>query len=70
MAVTVLSGANEATLDVDGQTIGEIRSALAGPFNIPSGARATLNGCAATDRDRVHDGDELNFVKASASKGA
>lgn len=69
MAVTVLSGANEATLDVEGRSVGTVRHDLARTFNIPDGAQATINGKNVPDSTILADGDELSFVKATARKG-
>lgn len=68
--VTVISGANEATAQLDGQTVGQVRAAFGAALNIPDGARGTVNGDVVDDSYELESGDELNFVKDTAEKGA
>ena len=67
--VTVISGANEATADLAGQSIDQVRAAFSGALNIPAGARATVDGVARDGSYTLQDGDELSFVKDTAEKG-
>lgn len=67
--VTVISGANEASATLEGQSVGQVRQAFAAALNIPDGARATVNGEAVGETYSLQDGDELNFVKDTAEKG-
>ena len=67
--VTVTSGSNEATAELEGQTISQVRRDFATALNIPDGAIATLNGEAASDDDELQSGDQLAFVKDTAAKG-
>ena len=67
--VTVISGANEATAELAGQSVAQVRAAFAGPLNIAAGARATVNGQAADEATLLRDGDQINFTKQTAEKG-
>lgn len=68
--VTVVSGANKNDLEgLAGQTVGAVRQALAGIFNIASDAVATLNGQRASNDSILEEGDELVFSKQVAQKG-
>lgn len=68
--VTIVAGANKNSLEgLEGKTVGAIRAAFSGVYNIPSDAAATLNGQAAADGDVLRDGDELVFARETAQKG-
>jgi len=67
--VTVTSGANDASAQLAGQTVGQVRTAFAKALNIPAGAKATVNSKAVSDDYTLRSGDALNFVKATAEKG-
>lgn len=68
--VTITAGANSNDLEgLDGQTVGAVRQAFAGVFNIPADAAATLNGSPASDGDVLRNGDSLVFAKPTAQKG-
>lgn len=67
--VTVISGANEATADLAGQSVGEVRRAFGAALNIPDGSKATVNGASASETYTLQSGDELSFVKDTAQKG-
>lgn len=70
MSVTVTSGANGPyDMELAGQTVGQIRQSFAQALNIEEGARASLNGETVDDETEVEDGDQLDFVKATAEKG-
>lgn len=68
--VTVISGANEATADLAGQSVASVRAAFATALNIPEGAKPTVDGESVDEGYTLSDGDELNFVKDTAEKGA
>lgn len=68
--VTVTSGANSNDLEgLAGKTVGEIRSAFSGIYNIAADAVATLNGARVSDDHILNEGDELSFSKTVAQKG-
>lgn len=67
--VTILSGANEATAQLAGQTVSQVREAFKAALNIPDTAVATVNGRSADAGYALRDGDELSFVKDTAQKG-
>ena len=71
MAVTVTSGANARSVEgLEGQTVGQIRTAFASIYGIDSGDNAKVNGRDATDSATLEDGDEVAFSKRTAQKGA
>lgn len=67
--VTVISGANEASAELAGQTVGSVRASFRTPLNIPAGARATVNSTAVDDQYVLREGDNLVFTKNTAQKG-
>jgi hypothetical protein len=69
MSVNVSSGANSESLNVGGQTVGEIRSRFATALNISPAAAGQINGETVDDYAVVDDGDRLSFVKETAEKG-
>lgn len=67
--VDVVSGVNELTLDIAGKKVSEVRSELGATMGIDSSYESKVNGDAAAATYVLKDGDELEFVKASGSKG-
>ena len=67
--VTVISGANEATAQLSGQTVGEVRTAFGAALNISAQARATVNGRAVDNGTTLAEGDRLVFTRDTAEKG-
>jgi len=65
--ITVRSGPNSATI-TGSQSVGDIRNAFAGPFNIPNEAEARLNGLAVGESDLVSEGN-LTFRVPTGEKG-
>ena len=67
--VTIISGANEATSQLAGQTIGAVRAAFAVPLNIGAGHPATVNGRPEPDGYVLRENDRLVFNRNTAEKG-
>jgi hypothetical protein len=67
--VTVISGANEATAQLAGQTVGDVRAAFGTALNIGAAARATINGAAADAGAVLQENDRLVFTRDTAEKG-
>lgn len=67
--VTIISGANEATAQLAGQTVNDVRQAFGAALNISANARATVNGRAVDNTTRLQDGDRLVFTRDTAEKG-
>ena len=69
MSVTVESGVNSTQAELAGQKVCDIRTMLRQPLNIDPAARILVNGEASPDSYVAHDGDTIEFVKASGQKG-
>lgn len=67
--VTVISGANDATAELAGQTVAQVRAQFTKPLSIPAGAKATVNGGSVSETYVLRDGDNLSFTKNTAEKG-
>ena len=67
--VTIISGANELKADVAGRTVTQVQGTYAAALNIPTGARAQINGRPSTGTDTLKAGDRLVFAAATAEKG-
>jgi len=68
--VKVINGVNELSAELAGKTVNNVRGMLAQALNIDPAAVANINGQAQPDCNTVlSDGDELEFVKASGTKG-
>jgi len=65
----IINGVNTLSADLAGRTINDIRAMLAQALNIDSFATPVVNGQAADASHTLHEGDELEFVKASGTKG-
>ena len=52
-----------------GMSVASIRSRFGGTFNIPDGARATINNVEASESATLSEGDEVVFDKPTGSKG-
>ncbi|RLA41517.1 MAG: hypothetical protein DRR06_15830 [Gammaproteobacteria bacterium] len=66
--ITVQSGPNEATI-VGSQSVAEIRAAFAGPFNIPTSAKARYKGVEVSESTLISEGI-LYFRVPTGEKGA
>lgn len=70
MAIELSSGANTLSReDAVERTVGCMRSDYGSVLNIPDNAQAILNGGEVADDQRLEDGDTLEFVKPSGTKG-
>ena len=67
--VTIISGANEATAQLAGQTVSDVRTAFGAALNIAAQARATVNGRAVENGTVLSEGDRLVFTRDTAEKG-
>lgn len=67
--VTIISGPADASVQLEGSTVGTARAQFSGPLSIPPGARATVNGSAVDDSYVLQTDDELQFNAAAAEKG-
>jgi hypothetical protein len=68
-AVEVSSGVNNMSLQLAGKTVGEVRTQLSSVLNIDGDYSAEVNGAAVNASHTLKDGDSLEFVKASGTKG-
>jgi hypothetical protein len=69
LPVTVVCGANEQEMDVDGLTVREITSQLEDIMNIPIPHHVFLGGQTVTDDCVIHAGDRIEIVKPAGNKG-
>jgi len=71
MANTVINGVNTLSADLAGKAVCHVRGMLAQALNIDESAVAQINGDQVDDESTavLQDGDELEFVKASGTKG-
>ena len=67
--VTIISGANEATAQLAGQTVSDVRTAFGAALNLAAQARATVNGRAVENGTVLSEGDRLVFTRDTAEKG-
>lgn len=67
--VTIISGANELKADAAGKTVAQLQATYSGPLNIPTNARAQINGRPAAGTDTLKAGDRVVFSAATAEKG-
>lgn len=67
--VTVISGANESDLPLEGKTVAEARQALGPIYNISPEATAQVNAREVDGSYALRGGDELTFVTRTAEKG-
>lgn len=67
---TLISGYTEfESEDLVGLSVASIRSRYGSTFNIPQGARATVNGVAAAEDATLQAGDSLVFDAPTGTKG-
>lgn len=70
MSLRVSFGANTTTLQgQDGRSIGDIRDDVEAIFGMAGDESAKLDGVDAGNDAAVRDGQHLEFVKTSGSKG-
>lgn len=69
MANSIINGVNTLQADLTGKTVVEVRGMLTQALNIDPQATPVVNGTAVDANYKLVDGDELEFVKASGTKG-
>ena len=69
--LTIICGANTQTLEnVQGMTVGELRSRLTDVLNIPTPSQMIMNGVTVDDQYVLHETDhQLEFVRPAGTKG-
>lgn len=67
--VDVSAGVNAMSLDISGKTIEEVRTQLSSVLGIDDNYDASVNNEAVGNSYILEDGDELEFVKQSGTKG-
>ena len=68
--ITVVCGANSQDFDnLTGQSVSEIKEALREVFNIPEDAQAIISGDNVENVYLLQNGDVLEFVRPSGTKG-
>ena len=70
MSITIKHGVNSLTLDLAGQTVGEIRERVQDVLNLGDREEARVNGVPTGDATVVNEGQTLEFVKVAGEKGA
>ena len=69
MAVQIVNGVNTLSAALSGRTVADVRAMLAQALNIDPASKAMVGGEEVADDYQLVDGDELEFVKASGTKG-
>ena len=69
MSVTIVNGVNSITASLAGKTVSEVRAMLAQALNIDPAAVAMVDGVAVEGTHILGDGQEVEFVKPSGTKG-
>lgn len=67
--VRVVHGSNEQYFELSGKQVGSVRKSLKEVFNIPSDAKAYVNGEEVTDSFVLEAGVSLEFSKTAGVKG-
>ena len=69
MANTVINGVNTLNAALAGKTVAAVRGMLAQALNIDPAATAVVDGSNVEEDFLLVDGNELELVKASGTKG-
>jgi hypothetical protein len=69
MATTIINGVNTLQADLQGKKVEEVRAMLAQALNISPEATPEVNSQVVEPGYVLGDGDELEFVKPSGTKG-
>lgn len=69
MPVTIVNGVNTITASLAGKTVAEVRAMLAQALNIDPASVAMVDGEVVEGTHILGDGQEVEFVKASGTKG-
>lgn len=68
--IKVVCGANTQDMDnLEGKTVAEVKQGLKEVLNIPDDAQAIISGDNVENNYSLRDGDVLEFVKPSGTKG-
>jgi molybdopterin converting factor small subunit len=67
--ISVSFGANTASLDVAGQTVGDLREQFGGPVGVTDEVARVNNSGERDDSYILRDGDVVEFVKRAGEKG-
>lgn len=70
MSVSIRSGVNSFDGEVAGKTVAELRQMFRQPLAIADGSVAYIDGAQASESMTVADDSEVEFIKASGTKGA
>ncbi len=68
-AITVISGVHKLKLNLKGKKVKEVKNKLQKPLNISDEATVVVNGKEKSNSYILQEGDALEFVKKSGSKG-
>lgn len=69
MANQIVNGVNTLSAQLCGKSVAEVRGMLSQALNIDSAAVPAVNGSTVDPGYILQDGDELEFIKASGTKG-
>jgi hypothetical protein len=69
MATTIINGVNELSADLAGKSVNEIRGMLEQALNIDPSATPVVDGNQVPGDYVLKNGDVLEFVKPSGTKG-
>jgi hypothetical protein len=67
--VRVVHGANQQYLDLEGKTVGYVKTKLKEVLNIPSDANALIGGVEVGDEIVIEGNQTLEFIKEAGIKG-
>lgn len=67
--VKIINGVNEISATLEGRTVADARAMLAQALNIGTDAVSMVAGQQVADDYQLVEGDELEFVKPSGTKG-
>jgi hypothetical protein len=60
---------DHVSADLVGMSVASLRNRYGSTFNIPDGARATINGVQASEEACLAEGDEIVFDRPTGTKG-
>lgn len=69
MATQIINGVNELSADLAGKTVNDVRAMLAQALNIAPEATPVVDGNQVDGNYVLENGDVLEFVKPSGTKG-
>ncbi len=65
----IINGVNHLSAPLAGKKVSEVRALLAQVLNIDSAAVAQIDGGAADEKVIIGEGQTIEFIKASGTKG-